>query len=278
MDREILERLKQNAILMKQLSIVDIGIVILNTEGIVEAFFPPDGKSDMQFEVGHQFEDKNDPIFEAMRTKRVVYNKVPKEVFGVTIEGKIAPIIEKNQVVGVMICSVETEQKDNILERSEELENGLEQAKETMECISEDMKNLRYNLKEIEIVADEVGKQVKDATVVVDSIQKNANYSNILALNASIESARAGQAGKGFAVVAEEMGKFSKASGESAKRISQTLSGIVNSLNQVQEQIEKSREVFDNQTLKVDEITTKYNQLTDIAQYLAGLTKEQANL
>lgn len=278
MDREILERLKQSAMLMKQLSIVDMAIVILNTEGIVEAFFPPDNRSGMQFEVGYQFENKNDPIFEAMRTKRVIHNKVPKELFGVTIEGKIVPIIDKNQVVGVMICSVETELKDNILERSEQLKNGLEQAKETMDCISKDMKNLMYNLKEIETVSDEVGEQVKDATVVVDSIQKNANYSNILALNASIESARAGQAGKGFAVVATEMGKFSQASGESAKRISQTLSGIVKSLNQVQEQIEKSREVFDNQTLMVNEITTKYNQLTDIAQYLAGLTKEQANL
>ena len=58
---------------------------------------------------------------------------------------------------------------------------------------------------------------------MVKVIQQNAKQSNILALNASIESARAGEAGKGFAVVSDEMRKFAKMSAEASDKISESL-------------------------------------------------------
>ena len=65
--------------------------------------------------------------------------------------------------------------------------------------------------------------KVDDAIEIVKVIQQNAKQSNILALNASIESARAGEAGKRFAVVSDEMRKFAKMSAEASDKISESL-------------------------------------------------------
>lgn len=81
--------------------------------------------------------------------------------------------------------------------------------------------NLEYfkirNQKKITIFDREIAtslKSVNDIKSSVESLQKLASMQNILAINASIEAARAGVAGKGFTVVAREFGELSSNSGE----------------------------------------------------------------
>jgi methyl-accepting chemotaxis protein len=62
-------------------------------------------------------------------------------------------------------------------------------------------------------------------------VAKIADQTNLLALNAAIESARAGEAGRGFAVVADEVRKLSMLSGETGKRIGETVHTISSAIN-----------------------------------------------
>ena len=70
-----------------------------------------------------------------------------------------------------------------------------------------------------------VNTETKEMSSMIAVIAKIARQTNMLALNASIEAARAGQHGKGFAVVAEEVRNLAKSSNESAERIAELVTG-----------------------------------------------------
>lgn len=271
-----LEQAKNSIELMKTLIPTDAAIVIFNKEGMAIAVYPPKGFS-FPFKVGDRL-SADDKVFEVLRTGKECYNKVPKEVFGRAIEGRLKPIMDGTEVVGVIACTISTDDKEKVISHVETLQSHMDETNVEVEHIKKRANDLLNHLEEVKKVSEVVAHQINNATSVVAKIKTNANYSNILALNASIESARAGQAGRGFAVVAEEMGKFSKLSGASAEEINSILNEVVGALEQTKSTIMQSTQAAELQIQTVNDIVDKYIEVTRISQELANITKSKSEL
>ncbi len=146
-------------------------------------------------------------------------------------------------------------------------------------------------------VVNNIAANSEKINKITDVIEKIANKTNLLSLNAAIEAARAGEHGKGFAVVADEVGKLALNSAESSQEIavlvrqaveeansavkavmevSQDMASIEQETQATDQMLQRIASALEEQSAAVEQINANLNNLDHIARSNAAASEEIA--
>ena len=136
------------------------------------------------------------------------------------------------------------------------------------EALSERSRDGGENLDRTLKAVNGIHEGIKTITEITDLIAAVADQTNLLAMNAAIEAAHAGDAGRGFAVVADEIRNLAENTGENSRRINEAVSAIINSIESSSKLGADTAAVFD---IMGHEMETLVSSLKEIETGLAEL-------
>lgn len=213
--------------------------------------------------------------YEALKSGKVVIRKVPKEVYGVTIKSYAIPIKGDNgEIKGVIAVAKGVEKSEQINDLSQNLARQMSEISSVVSGLSEGVQQLVELNQGVNNEVVHAIETTKNTDQVLNFVQSISKQTNLLGLNAAIESARAGEAGKGFSVVAQEIRKLSNSSAESIKKIDNVLKGIVNSIEKISVNINSTSELFEGQVAAFEQINASIEEISSNAQVLKNLSEK----
>ncbi len=184
------------------------------------------------------------------------------------------------------------------LEQTESIQGKVKIVNESAEIITNNMNKtvdaLEKGNKDVEDLIDKANESVQNGKVVVEKLEKLDAYMNemntiveiinniteqtsLLALNASIEAARAGDAGKGFAVVASEISGMATQTQDATLDITALINNVSSAINEVVKVVYNMIEGINEEKEKTEETAKSFVTISDNTQSIRGNIDSLAN-
>lgn len=194
-----------------------------------------------------------------------------------------------------MVATAVTEMASATLEIASHADNTAQVAQTSAENTHKGHLLVMDNRKSINVLVDELqragdvvselNRHSQDISTVLATIQDIAEQTNLLALNAAIEAARAGEHGRGFAVVADEVRVLSQRTHDSTQEIKATIETLQSTTVDAVGLMEKSvtlatdsADDADKASAALEEISNSVKSISDMAMQIATAAEEQTHV
>lgn len=161
---------------------------------------------------------------------------------------------ETVQSTGEQISIMNTEVK--------RVEDALAENKKNMKEMSQQMNSVKQAVDEANEVFAKLQKQIQEISAVTDQLNGIATSTNMLALNASIEAARAGQSGAGFAVVASKVQELAVDSNRCSSQVVEVVTAMQSQIEITTEQLGESTDAIDSSIGALEGLQSSFDDLT----------------
>lgn len=167
------------------------------------------------------------------------------------VSDQVSAIEESSAAIEQMMASIRS-----IADNSNSKKSVLAGMMQDFKAVTEAINNMGISI-------DNVDESVKSVDVMNKVIADIANRTNLLAMNAAIEAAHAGESGKGFAVVADEVRKLAEASKTSVEQIKTTVGGITSNIAITQHNGVDTKNTVSSMGSIINDVHNTFNEITD---------------
>jgi methyl-accepting chemotaxis protein len=166
---------------------------------------------------------------------------------------------------------------------TEKSKDSAEQGCKQMDQVKHDVQGIDEGFKQVYASVSDLSHKADGIGSIAQTIEDIADQTNLLALNAAIEAARAGEAGRGFAVVADEVRKLAEKTMVATKEVGEAVTGIQRGVSGTLSGMDRTKQIIEQSMIQTDKaakalsgILDLFAQSSDQVRTIATAAEEQS--
>lgn len=226
---------------------------------------------DLQIKLGDEISKE---FKECIRSGAVKKGQMDQSIYGKAIHFRAVPIKNpKGDIIGIISNGFDLDDTVRLTASIETIAKSIEQVSSGTDELAKAASQLAASAQKTMEQSQITTRNSKRTTDALEIVRNIADQTNLLGLNAAIESSRAGEHGRGFSVVASEIRKLASQSKDSATTIKNIIDEMNHSVDEIALSITDSAAVSEEQAASIEEINATIETINGNLKSLVEFSK-----